>query len=99
MKIDNNFRHSVDFVNEEIRRKRDIAQLQENDDCVISASLESHGGSVQSTAANHNDCLEDDAEEFSLVQMEHKADALARLLVSLNQEIARDTFERTTQSI
>ena len=41
MKIDNKFRHSVTLVNQEIRRKRELVELQDNDSCEIYGSLHS----------------------------------------------------------
>lgn len=98
MKIDCKYRYSVDFVNEEIRRRRNLAELQENDDCVFSATQESQEGSIQSSAANHDDILKN-AEEFTFDPRKHKADAHAEWSASLRQEIARDPVERTTQKI
>jgi hypothetical protein len=46
MKLDNKFRNSVEFVNEEIKRRRDVVVLQENDSCEIYVSQESQEGSV-----------------------------------------------------
>jgi hypothetical protein len=41
MKIDNKFRHSVTLVNQEIRRRRELVELQDNDSCEIDGSLHS----------------------------------------------------------
>ena len=41
MKIDNKFRHSVALVNQEIRRRRELVELQDNDSCEIDGSLHS----------------------------------------------------------
>ncbi len=46
MKIDCKYRYSVDFVNEKIRRRINLAELKENDDCVFSATQESREGSI-----------------------------------------------------
>jgi hypothetical protein len=41
MKIDNKFRHSVTLVNQEIRRRRELVELQDNDSGEIDGSLHS----------------------------------------------------------
>ena len=41
IKIDNKFRHSVTLVNQEIRRRRELVELQDNDSCEIDGSLHS----------------------------------------------------------
>ena len=41
LEIDNKFRHSVTLVNQEIRRRRELVGLQDNDSCEIDGSLHS----------------------------------------------------------
>jgi hypothetical protein len=48
MKIDNKFRHSVQYVNEEIERMRQQTQIKENESLVLHESLQSTPEDVRS---------------------------------------------------